>query len=84
MGESQANLNRQLSSLTPDTLIDLYEIDFSNLQMDFQMLEDLYGVNIGADTVYRFCPMINGTNPIVWQGKSYQPLPVPFAGIPFT
>lgn len=80
MGESQANLNRQLSSLTPDTLIDLYEIDFSNLQMDFQMLEDLYGVNIGADTVYRFCPMINGTNPIVWQGKSYQPLPIKMDG----
>ena len=80
MGESQANLNKQLSSLTPDTLIDLYEIDFSNLQINFEMIEDLYGVNIGADTVYRFCPMINGTNPVIWQGKSYQPLPVKMEG----
>lgn len=80
MGESQAHLNKQFNSLTPDTLIDLYEIDFSNLQSNFEMLEDLYGMNIGAETVYRFCPMINGTNPIVWQGKSYQPLPVKMEG----
>ena len=76
MGTSRAKLNKELSSLTPDTLVDLYEIDFSNLQVDFEMLEDLYGANIGAEPVYRFCPMINGTNPIIWQGKSYQPLPV--------
>jgi len=76
MGKSESNTNKELSSLTPDTLIDLYEIDFSNLQMDFEMLNDLYGVNLGADTVYRFCPMINGVNPIVWQGKSYQPQPI--------
>lgn len=80
MGESQAHLNKQLSSLTPDALIDLYEIDFSNLQSNFQMLEDLYGINLGAEPVYRFCPMINGTNPIVWQGKSYQPLPIKMEG----
>ena len=80
MGESQAHLNKQLSSLTPDTLIDLYEIDFSNLQSNFEMLEDLYGINIGAEAVYRFCPMINGTNPIVWQGNSYQPLPIKMEG----
>tara|TARA_B110000305_G_scaffold165102_1_gene182581 strand:+ start:7078 stop:8142 length:1065 start_codon:yes stop_codon:yes gene_type:complete len=76
MGKSETNTNKQLSSLTPDTLIDLYEIDFSNLQLDFEMMNDLYGVNLGADTVYRFCPMINGVNPIVWQGKSYQPQPI--------
>jgi lambda family phage minor tail protein L len=80
MGNSQADLNKQLSSLTPDTLIDLYEINFSNLQTNFEMLEDLYGINIGADAIYRFCPMINGTNPIVWQGNSYQPLPVKMDG----
>lgn len=80
MGESQAHLNKKLSDLTPDALIDLYVIDFSNLQTNFEMLEDLYGINIGAEPVYRFCPMINGTNPIVWQGKSYQPLPVKMEG----
>lgn len=80
MAKSQANLNKQLISLTPDALIDLYEIDFSNLQPNFEELKDLYGINIGADTVYRFCPMINGTNPIVWQGYSYQPLPIKVDG----
>tara|TARA_B100001939_G_scaffold345079_1_gene360887 strand:+ start:59 stop:1141 length:1083 start_codon:yes stop_codon:yes gene_type:complete len=80
MGQSQAHLNKQLSSLSPDALIDLYEIDFSNLQGNFEMLSDLYGINIGAETIYRFCPMINDTNPIVWQGKSYQPLPIKMEG----
>jgi len=80
MAQAQANLNKQLSSLAPDALIDLYEIDFSSLQPNFEELKDLYGINIGSDTVYRFCPMINGTNPIVWQGKSYQPLPIKMEG----
>lgn len=80
MSQPKANLNKQLISLTPDALIDLYEIDFSNLQPNFDELRDLYGINIGADTVYRFCPMINGTNPIVWQGYSYQPLPIKVEG----
>jgi lambda family phage minor tail protein L len=80
MSKSTTNTNRQLVSLTPDTLVDLYEIDFSNLQPNFEELNDLYGINIGADTTYRFCPMINGTNPVVWQGKSYQPLPIKMEG----
>ena len=80
MPKPQSNLNKQLFTLTPDALIDLYEIDFSNLQANFDELKDLYGVNIGAEPVYRFCPMINGSNPIVWQGYSYQPLPIKIDG----
>ena len=80
MAKAQSNLNKQLTSLTPDTLVDMYEIDFSNLQHNFDMLKDLYGVNFGADTVYRFCPMVNLTNPVYWQGKGYQPLPVKMEG----
>ena len=80
MGEPQAHLNKELSSLTPNTLIELFEIDFSNLQTNFEMLDDLYGVNLGAEPVYRFCSMINGTNSIVWQGKSYQALPIKMTG----
>ena len=80
MGESQAHINKQLASLTPDSLIDLYEIDFSNLQSNFEILEDLYGINLGAEPVYRFCPMINDSNPVIWQGKSYQPIPVKMEG----
>lgn len=61
-------------------MIDLYEIDFSNLQSNFDELKDLYGVNFGAEPKYRFCPMINGYNPIIWQGFSYQPLPIKIEG----
>lgn len=80
MSQSITNINKQLISVTPDTLIDLYEIDFSHLQPNFEELNDLYGITLGADSVYRFCPMINGTNPVIWQGKSYQPLPVQMEG----
>lgn len=80
MGESQAHINKELSNLTPDTLIELFEIDFSNLQTNFEMLDDLYGVNLGAEPVYRFCAMINGANPLIWQGKAYQALPIKMEG----
>lgn len=80
MSQSQTNINKQLMSLTPDAIVELFEIDFSIMQENFEQLSDLYGINIGADTVYRFCGMINGTNPIVWRGKSYQPLPISAQG----
>ena len=80
MGKSESNLNKQLVSLSPDVLVDLYEIDFSSLQPNFEILQDLYGISIGADSVYRFCPMINGSNPVYWQGKGYQPLPIKASG----
>lgn len=80
MGKSESNLNKQLVSLSPDVLVDLYEIDFSSLQPNFEILQDLYGITIGADSVYRFCPMINGSNPVYWQGKGYQPLPIKASG----
>lgn len=73
---SESNINKQLISLQPDALIELFEIDFSNMQENFEQLKDLYGINVGADTVYRFCSSINSTNPIVWRGQSYQPMPV--------
>jgi len=76
MSKSEANLNKQLSSLQPDALIELFEIDFSNMQENFEQLKDMYGINVGADTVYRFCSSVNSNNPIVWQGKSYQPMPI--------
>jgi lambda family phage minor tail protein L len=76
MSSQSANINKQLVSLVPDSLIDLYEIDFSNLQSNFEELKNLYDINLGVDTVYRFCPMKNGVNPIIWQGFSYQPLPI--------
>ena len=80
MSKSQSSLNKQLISLTPDAIVNLYEIDFSILQENFEQLKDLYGINIGADAIYRFCPMINGTNPVIWQGNSYQPLPIKMEG----
>ena len=76
MAKSKSSFNKSSISLNPDALITLFEIDFSSLQADFSMLEDVIGANIGADCVYRFCPMKNSFNPIYWQGKGYQPLPV--------
>ena len=76
MSKAISNLNKQLASLNPDVVIDLYEIDFSNIQHSFEMLKDLEGINIGSEPIYRFCGMINGTNPIYWQGYAYQPLPI--------
>ena len=76
MGKSESNFSKQLASITPDTVVTLFEIDFSNIQADFEALKDMYQINIGAEAVYRFCAMINGTNPVVWQGREYQPLPI--------
>ena len=80
MAKSESNFNKMKINLTPDAIIDLYEIDFSNLQADFELLEDVAGANIGADSVYRFCPMKNSSNPVFWQGNGYQPLPVESEG----
>ena len=80
MAKSESNFNKQLSSITSDSVIDMFEIDFSNLQANFEMLKNLYGVNIGADAIYRFCPMKNSSNPIYWQGNAYQPLPIKMEG----
>lgn len=80
MSSSNQNFNKSLFSINPDVIIDLFDIDFSSLQSDFQELKDVYGVNLGSDSVYRFCPMINGSNPIIWQGYSYQPLPISIEG----
>ena len=76
MSVSTKKLNKQLLSLSADSIIELYEIDFSSLQNDFEQLKDIFGANVGADAVYRFRSAQNSTNPIVWQGKSYQPLPI--------
>jgi len=57
--------------------MEFFEIDFSNIQANFSA-PNLEGgnINIGADPVYRFCSAINGTNPLYWQGKAYQPIPI--------
>lgn len=83
MSQARADLNKQLVSLLPDSIVDLYEIDFSSVQTDFEQLKDLYNINIGSESVYRFCPAQNGNNPIVWQGYSYQPLPIQVEGFEF-
>jgi lambda family phage minor tail protein L len=83
MSESLTNLNKHNISITPDTIIDLYEIDFSTLQKNAEFLNDYFDLNFSTDSqglVYRFCPMINGVNPIIWRGNSYQPLPIKMDG----
>lgn len=70
----------EVFKLQPDALVEFFEIDFSNLQEDFKELERKYGKPLGAsdgsDSVYRFTSNVNGSNPLYWQGKGYQPLPI--------
>jgi lambda family phage minor tail protein L len=80
MSKATTDINKQIISITPDSIIELFEIDFSSIQSDFQIFEDELGINITAEAVYRFTSMINGNNPIVWNGNSYQPLPVKMDG----
>ena len=80
MTKSSADINKQLISINPDAIIELYEIDFSSIQSNFDQFFEEHGVNINAEPVYRFTPMINGNNPIIWNGKSYQPMPVKMQG----
>tara|TARA_B100001094_G_scaffold253969_1_gene252548 strand:- start:16551 stop:17870 length:1320 start_codon:yes stop_codon:yes gene_type:complete len=80
MSKSRSSFNKLLLSLSPDAMIELFEIDFSNIQADFSMLADIVGANIGADSVYRFCAMKNSSNPIYWQGNGYQPMPIEAEG----
>ena len=83
MSESLTKINKQNISITPDTIIDLYEIDFSTLQKNAEFLNDFFDLNFASEPVYRFCPMINGTNPIIWRGNSYQPLPIKMDGFEY-
>ena len=78
--ESVDNLNKEMFSLNPDILINLYEIDFSIIQHSLEILQAQIGLTVSSDLIYRFCGMINGTNPIIWQGNSYQPLPIESEG----
>ena len=70
--KSSADRNKQLLSVSPDALISLFEIDLSPFQGNFINIPGQDVVNL---TVYRFTSMENGTNPIVWKGNSYQPMP---------
>lgn len=72
---SKKEIKKQLISLTPDAIVELFEIDFSNMQENAERIQ----YNLGASTSelkYRFCSSINHKDGIVWQGKTYQPLPI--------
>jgi len=76
--KSSADRNKQLLSVSPDALISLFEIDLSPFQGNFINIPGQDAVNL---TVYRFTSMENGTNPIVWRGNSYQPMPISFEDV---
>jgi phage-related protein len=79
---SSEKVTAEIFKLQPDALLEFFEIDFSNLQADFSMMEKQYKVTFssGSRPVYRFTSNINNTNPVFWQGVSYQPLPVSASG----
>lgn len=80
MARITRDINKSSISLNPEIVVCLYELDFSHLQVDFDYLSDVYGANFSAEPIYRFCSMENQTNPIIWQGKSYQPMPISMNG----
>ena len=80
MSRSTSNLSKQMLSIAPDALIELFEIDFSIMQETSEYFNDLANLNFGDSSIYRFCAMINGSNPIYWQGNSYQPMPIEVEG----
>lgn len=80
MGSSEINLNRQMVSIMPDVVVELFEIDFSNLQYIFEEFANLLDTSPSSEPIYRFSSMQNGTNPIYWKGNAYQPLPIEASG----
>lgn len=72
----------ELFKMQPDAMLEFFEIDFSNLQADFSFLDKRHKVTFSTEgsPVYRFTSNVNGTNPIFWQGKGYQPLPIDAEG----
>lgn len=76
MNNATEKLNKELTTLEPDTIIELFEIDFSSLQNHIDMLKLKNNLNIGSEPVYRFHSGKNLSNPIYWQDKGYQPLPI--------
>jgi len=80
MTESSSNLNKQLISMSPDSIIELFEIDFSSIPLDPSLFGGLASGNLSPESIYRFTSMINGSNPVIWQEKSYQPMPIKMEG----
>ncbi len=76
MSTATEKINKELSNLEPDTIIELFEVDFSSLQNHIDMLKLKDNLNIGSEPVYRFHSGKNLSNPIYWQDNGYQPLPI--------
>lgn len=73
---AKEKINKELSSIEPDTLIELFEIDFSSLQNHVDMLKLRDNLNLGAEPIYRFHAGKNSSNPIYWRDNGYQPIPI--------
>lgn len=81
MNTATEKINKELTNLEPDTILELFEIDFSSLQSHIDMLKLKDNLNIGSEAVYRFHAGKNLSNPIYWQGNGYQPIPIVFEGM---
>jgi len=73
---AKEKINKELSSIEPDTLIELFEIDFSSLQNHIDMIKLRDNLNLGSEPIYRFHAGKNSSNPIYWRDNGYQPLPI--------
>jgi len=78
---SKKKVKKQLISLTPDAIVELFEIDFSNMQENVKRIQDAYGASPGTGLKYRFCSSINTNQPIIWKGEKYNPMPIKLQGL---
>lgn len=58
-----------LLQLSHSAIVELFEVDLST---------------IGTPTTFRFCNYLNGSNDVVWQGKTFAAYPIQVSGFEFT
>ena len=66
--KSSEAITAEIFKLQPDAMLEFFEIDFSNLQSDFSVLEKQYKVSFNSSSkpVYRFTSNINGSRPVFY------------------
>lgn len=75
---SSKKVSSEFYSLTPSTLISLFEIDVTNLAFDTGLIFD---INDNKDTIFRFHNNVKlGNNDIFWNGKRYIAAPIDVQG----
>lgn len=85
MNIEESKISSQLTStesfsLTPSSIIDLYEIDISDIVFDLNLSQAVDFTN-SSDLVFRFHNSINYKDAIYWRGDKYIMAPISVDGI---